>query len=208
MPAVVALIAGSDQQIATFKRDLPWAVGYASNAAGTINDLQPIIVSWRVDFNAGDPQGRFMAPPEEPGSARRRAEAKPEHAATTEGRSYPGSRLLPIRCSSARRAALRPSGVAQTISEAPRLASPTIKAFGCPDMYVQMLYFFNASRLVRLGQQQRRSRLSTRGCARRSRRSVARPGGSPRRCAQRVGRETLCFYRSHRRRACPVHRLR
>lgn len=29
--AVVALIAGSDQQIATFKRDLPWAVGYASN---------------------------------------------------------------------------------------------------------------------------------------------------------------------------------
>jgi hypothetical protein len=33
-----------------------------------MHDHQPVIVTWRVDFNAKDPQGRFMAPPEEPGS--------------------------------------------------------------------------------------------------------------------------------------------
>jgi hypothetical protein len=33
-----------------------------------LHDQLPIIMSWQVDFNAMDPQGRFMAPPEEPGS--------------------------------------------------------------------------------------------------------------------------------------------
>jgi hypothetical protein len=33
-----------------------------------MHDHQPVIVTWRVDFNAGDPEGRFLAPPEEPGS--------------------------------------------------------------------------------------------------------------------------------------------
>jgi len=33
-----------------------------------MHDRQPVIVTWRVDFNAQDPQGRFLAPPAEPGS--------------------------------------------------------------------------------------------------------------------------------------------
>jgi hypothetical protein len=33
-----------------------------------MHDQQPVVVSWRVDFNAQDPQGRFLAPPEEPGA--------------------------------------------------------------------------------------------------------------------------------------------
>jgi hypothetical protein len=33
-----------------------------------LHDKQPVIISWRVDFNAVNPQGQFLAPPEEPGS--------------------------------------------------------------------------------------------------------------------------------------------
>jgi hypothetical protein len=33
-----------------------------------MHDLQPVIMSWYVDFNAMDPQGRFLAPPKTPGS--------------------------------------------------------------------------------------------------------------------------------------------
>jgi hypothetical protein len=32
-----------------------------------MHEGQPVIMSWRVDFNALDPQGRFLAPPDEPG---------------------------------------------------------------------------------------------------------------------------------------------
>ena len=33
-----------------------------------MHDQLPVVVSFRVDFNAPDPQGRFLAPPEEPGA--------------------------------------------------------------------------------------------------------------------------------------------
>ncbi len=33
-----------------------------------MHDRQPVIVTWIVDFNAQDDLGRFLAPPEDPGS--------------------------------------------------------------------------------------------------------------------------------------------
>lgn len=57
-----------------------------------MHDQLPVVVTWNVDFNAMDPQGRFLAPPEEPGAQGLHMVVVDDYQAT----NVPGFGTLPV----------------------------------------------------------------------------------------------------------------
>lgn len=108
-----------------------------------MHDLQPVIVSWRVDFNAQDPQGRFLAPPQEPGSQGGHMVVVEDYQAS----SVPGFGLLPVGTVETRpealAAALSPSAAIDFLrvknSWGTGRADPSFVPGGYHDLYMKYL---------------------------------------------------------------------